>query len=51
MGLARMFVGSFPTATILYLMLVLLTELNFDWGWLLFALIIDVFDDFIGKAV
>ena len=46
------FVKTFPTATILYLLLVLFTELSFDWGWLIFAIVIDIVDDTIlGKAL
>ena len=41
------FIGTFPTATILYMLLVLMTELNFDWAWLIFAIIIDLVDDFL----
>ena len=41
------FVKTFPTATILYMLLVLFTELNFDWGWLIFAMVIDTVDDFL----
>lgn len=46
------FLKTFPTATMLYVLLVLFTELNFDWGWFIFAVIIDIVDDTIlGKAV
>lgn len=41
------FISTFPTATILYALLVLMTELNFDWGWLIFAIVIDLVDDFL----
>ncbi|MDI6720956.1 MAG: hypothetical protein QMD85_01105 [Candidatus Aenigmarchaeota archaeon] len=40
------FIKSFPTATILYLLLVFFTPLQFDWLWLIFAVIIDLLDDF-----
>ena len=46
------FLKTFPTATILYILLVIYTELNFDWVWLIFAIIIDIVDDTIlGKAL
>ncbi len=46
------FLKTFPTATFLYILLVLYTELNFDWGWFIFAVVIDIVDDTIlGKAV
>jgi hypothetical protein len=44
------FIKSFPTATIIYLLLVLFTELSFEWVWLVFAIIIDVFDDIISNV-
>ncbi len=43
------FIKSFPTATILYLLLVLLTNLQFELVWLVFAVIIDVLDDVLGN--
>ena len=46
------FLKTFPTATVLYILLVIYTELNFDWVWLIFAVIIDIVDDVIlGKAL
>ncbi len=46
------FVTSFPTSTILYLLLVIYTELNFDWWWFIFAMVIDIVDDVvISKAL
>lgn len=41
------FISTFPTATILYMLLVLMTELTFDWAWFIFAIIIDLVDDFL----
>ena len=43
------FLSSFPTATILYILLVLMTQLEFAWAWLAFAVVIDIVDDFIGQ--
>ncbi len=43
------FISSFPTATIIYLLLVLMTNLEFDWAWLVFAIVIDLADDFISN--
>jgi len=46
------FIKTFPTATLLYILLVLFTELNFDWSWLIFAIVIDIIDDvMLGKAL
>ena len=46
------FLMTFPTATILYILLVLFVNLKFDWGWFIFAIIIDIIDDVIlGKAI
>lgn len=46
------FLKTFPTATILYILLVLFTELNLDVGWFIFAIAIDIIDDVIlGKAL
>lgn len=47
----KSFISSFPVATFLYMLLVILTELNFDWGWLIFAAIIDILDDVLGKVL
>lgn len=46
-GILKHFVKSFPTATILYILLVLITNLEFNWMWLVFAFVIDVIDDFL----
>ena len=43
------FLQSFPTATIIYLMLVMFTDLKFDWLWFVFAIIIDLIDDVVGN--
>ena len=43
------FITTFPTATILYLLLIYFTNLTFDWKWFVFAVIIDILDDFIGN--
>ncbi|GEM_PF-6227342 len=43
------FISTFPTATIIYLMLVYFTNLPFEWQWLVFAIIIDLLDDVIGN--
>ena len=46
------FLKTFPTATLLYILLILFTELNFDWSWLIFAIIIDIVDDVVlGKVM
>lgn len=45
------FISSFPTATMLYILLVLMTELDFNWGWLIFAAIIDILDDVLSKVL
>lgn len=44
------FLSTFPTATILYLLLVLLTNLEFEWSWLAFAIVIDIVDDFFSRS-
>lgn len=52
LSIIRVFFSTFPTATILYILLVLFTELNFDLGWFIFAVVIDLIDDIIlGKVV
>ena len=43
------FISSFPTATIIYILLVLFTSLEFDWTWLVFAVVIDLVDDFVSN--
>jgi len=43
------FIKTFPTATIIYAMLVLMTSLEFEWSWFVFAIIIDLVDDFFDK--
>ncbi|MBI2578418.1 MAG: hypothetical protein HYW26_01775 [Candidatus Aenigmarchaeota archaeon] len=44
------FIGSFPTATILYILLVLMMGVKFTVNWFLFAVIIDIIDDLVTKA-
>ncbi len=46
-SILKYFVKSFPTATILYILLVILTNLEFEWTWIVFALVMDVVDDFL----
>ena len=43
------FISTFPTATIIYLLLIYFTNLSFEWQWLVFAIVIDLLDDFIGN--
>ena len=49
MKILRDFLKSFPTATIIYLLLVAFTDLRFEWPWLVFAVVIDVLDDILGN--
>ena len=46
-GILKHITKSFPTATIIYILLVLFTNLEFQWSWLVFAFVIDVIDDFL----
>ncbi len=49
-GILKHFTKSFPTATIIYILLVLFTNLQFEWSWLVFAFVIDVIDDVLQQA-
>ncbi len=46
-GILKHFTKSFPTATIMYFLMVAFTAAQFDWPWLAFAFVIDVVDDFL----
>jgi len=45
------FFKTLPTATILYLLLVLFTEVSFSWFWLILAVILDFIDEILGRAI
>ncbi len=49
-GVLKYFIKSFPTATILYILLVLMTNLEFSWIWLGIAFVIDIVDDVISQG-
>ena len=49
-GVLKHFTKSFPTATIMYSLMVVFTAAQFDWVWLVFAFVIDVIDDFLQQA-
>ena len=45
------FIGSFPTATALYLALVFLQKVQFEPLWLIGAVVIDLLDDFLSQIL
>ena len=49
MQFIKSFLTSFPTATIIYILLVALTSLQFEWPWFIFAVVIDLVDDVVGN--
>ena len=49
MPFLKSFLTSFPTATIIYILLVAFTQLQFEWPWFVFAVVIDLVDDVIGN--
>lgn len=44
------FISSFPTATIVYIALVLMTDLKFDFLWFVAAVVLDLLDDFFSQG-